>query len=126
MNKKKILIVDDEPDVLTLLGERLTKAGYEILKATSGQEAIQSAVKNLPHLIILDIAMSGMDGSEAATILRSDPKTKDIPILFLTCLFTKQEEKTCGHLLGQNFFIAKPYEVAELLSEIDKRVNQIK
>ena len=124
MEKKKILIVDDEPDVLMLLGERLTKAGYEIIKATSGKDAIDTAIKRLPDLIILDIAMPGMDGSEAASILRADPKTKDIPIVFLTCLFTKQEEKVCGHLLGQNFFIAKPYDVNELLSEIDKRVNK--
>lgn len=125
-NKKKILIVDDEPDVLTLLGERLAKAGYEVIKASSGKEAIVMADKNIPDLIILDIAMPGLDGSETATMLRQAPKTKDIPILFLTCLFTKQEEKMCGHLLGQNFFIAKPYDVVELLTEIDKRVNPSK
>ncbi len=124
MDKRKILIVDDEPDVLLLLGERLSKAGYDVIKASSGKEAIEIAAKKSPHLIILDIAMPGMDGSEVASHLRVDPKTKDIPILFLTCLFTKQEEKVCGHLLGQNFFIAKPYEVSELLTEIDKRVNK--
>lgn len=124
MEKKKILIVDDEPDVLKLLGERLTKAGYDIIKASSGKEAIELAGKKKPNLVILDIAMPGMDGSETATILRNDPDTKNIPILFLTCLFTKQEEKVCGHLLGQNFFIAKPYDVAELLQEIGKRINQ--
>lgn len=122
--KKKILIVDDEPDVLLLLGERLTKAGYEVVKASSGEEAISLARKHLPHLIVLDIAMPGMDGSEVASVLRADPKIKDTPILFLTCLFTKQEEKVCGHLLGQNFFIAKPYDVTELLSEIDKRISK--
>ncbi|HAJ56927.1 MAG TPA: hypothetical protein DCL35_04070 [Candidatus Omnitrophica bacterium] len=122
-NKRKILIVDDEPDVLTLLGERLTKAGYDVIKASSGKEAIDIAENKAPDLIILDIAMPGLDGSETATLLREAPKTKGIPILFLTCLFTKQEEKMCGHLLGQNFFIAKPYDAAELLTEIDKRVN---
>ncbi len=123
MEKKKILIVDDEPDVLILLGERLNKAGYEVIKAPSGREAIELAAKKLPNLVILDIAMPVMDGSEVASILRSDPKTKDIPILFLTCLFTKHEEKVCGHLLGQNFFVAKPYDVTELLTEIDKRLR---
>lgn len=123
MDKKKVLIVDDEPDVLMLLADRLSKAGYDVLKATSGKEAIESAAKNSPNLIILDIAMPGMDGSETATVLRSNPKTKDIPIMFLTCLFTKQEEKLCGHLLGQNFFIAKPYDAMELLKEVDKRAK---
>jgi len=115
MEKKKILIVDDEPDVLVLLGERLIKVGYDVIKASCGKEAIELAVKKLPDLIILDIAMPVMDGSEVASILRSDPKTKDIPILFLTCLFTKHEEEVCGHLLGQNFFVAKHYDVTELL-----------
>ena len=120
---KKILVVDDEPDVLHLLSERLTKEGYSVIKASSGKEAIERATEQNPDLVLLDIAMPGMDGSETATILRSDPKTQDIPILFLTCLFTKQEEKACGHLLGQNYFIAKPYDVPELLSEIEKRVS---
>lgn len=123
-NKKKVLIVDDEPDVLLLLAERLSKAGYEVLKAQSGKECIESALKNSPDLVVLDIAMPGMDGSETATVLRSNPKTKDIPIMFLTCLFTKQEEKLCGHLLGQNFFIAKPYDATELLKEVDKRMRK--
>jgi CheY-like chemotaxis protein len=123
MEKKKILVVDDEPDVLLLLGERLSKAGYDVIKASSGKEAISLAETRSPELIVLDIAMPGMDGSEVATVLRTKPETKNIPILFLTCLFTKQEEKTCGHVLGQNFFIAKPYDVNELLTEIQKRVK---
>jgi len=122
MEKKKILIVDDEPDVLHLLGERLSKAGYEVLRASGGLEAIEQAQREMPNLIILDIAMPGMDGSEVANTLRAQPETKDIPIIFLTCLFTKQEEKACGHVLGQNFFIAKPYDVNELLTEIKTRV----
>jgi CheY-like chemotaxis protein len=120
---KKILIVDDEPDVLLLLGERLTKVGYNIVKASSGDEAILKAKEESPDLVILDVAMPGMDGSETASILRADLKTRDIPILFLTCLFTKHEEEACGHLFGQNYFIAKPYDVSELLREVEKRVS---
>jgi CheY-like chemotaxis protein len=123
MEKRRILIVDDEPDVLMLLGERLAKAGYDVIKTSSGKEALELAKSKAPQLIILDIAMPGMDGSEVANILREDAATKSIPIIFLTCLFTKQEEKTCGHMLGQNFFIAKPYDVQELLDEIEKRAR---
>ncbi|MFH1691719.1 MAG: response regulator [Candidatus Omnitrophota bacterium] len=123
MDKKKVLIVDDEPDVLMLLGERLVKAGYEVTKASSGKQALEEVQKSSPNLIILDIAMPEMDGSEVASVLAQDPKTKSIPILFLTCLFTKQEEKVCGHVLGQNFFIAKPYDVGELLGEVEKRLK---
>jgi len=120
---KKILIVDDEPDVLMLLGERLSKVGYDVMKASGGLEAIELAHKESPDLIILDIAMPGMDGSEVANTLRGQPATRDIPIIFLTCLFTKQEERACGHVLGQNFFIAKPYDVNELLAEIKARIH---
>ncbi len=123
MKKKKILVVDDEPDVLLLLGERLSKAGYDVIKASGGQEAIELAQKESPDLVILDIAMPGMDGSEVANTLRAQPETQGTPIIFLTCLFTKQEEKACGHVLGQNFFIAKPYDVNELLSEIKTRIH---
>ncbi|MGE5280079.1 MAG: response regulator [Deltaproteobacteria bacterium] len=123
MKNKKILIVDDEPDVLMLLGERLSKAGYNVIKAAGGQEAIELAQSDSPDLIVLDIAMPGMDGSEVANTLRAQPATQGIPIIFLTCLFTKQEEKACGHVLGQNFFIAKPYDVDELLSEIKTRIR---
>jgi len=124
MEKKKLLVVDDEPDVLRLLEERLSRAGYDVIKASCGKEAVELAQSKLPDLIVLDIAMPGMDGSEVAEILRDNPKTRDIPILFLTCLFTKQEEKTSGHMLGHNFFIAKPYDASELVREIDKRVEK--
>ncbi len=72
------------------MGERLAKAGYSVTKAASGREAIDAAKENLPNLIILDIAMPGMDGSETAAILRKESITKNVPILFLTCLFTKK------------------------------------
>jgi CheY-like chemotaxis protein len=118
---KKILIVDDERDVLEVLGARLTMAGYEVVKAVSGQEAINKTRKELPNLIILDILMPEMGGEEAGEILRKDPATKDIPIIFLTCLFTRREERNKGHSLGKNIFVAKPYDVKELL-ELIRRI----
>ena len=123
MASKKILAVDDEVDVLELLDKRLTASGYEVLKATSGQEALALAKREAPALIILDILMPGMDGSEIASLLHSDPKTKDIPILFLTCLFTKREERLGGHEVGNNFFVAKPYDPKELVAEIARIIG---
>ena len=120
MPKKKILAVDDEPEVLALLEKRLVSSGYEVVTSTSGKDAVNLAKTLHPALIILDILMPGMDGSETAAALHNDPLTKDIPVLFLTCLFTKREEKLEGHEVGRNFFVAKPYEPAELLSEISK------
>ncbi|MFB3919814.1 MAG: response regulator [Candidatus Velamenicoccus archaeovorus] len=119
----KILAVDDEPSVLTLLEKRLQAAGYEVLTATNGKDAVDVARREKPALIILDILMPGMDGSETAAILHEDAKTKDIPILFLTCLYTKREEQTEGHELGHNFFLAKPYDPKELLEEIHRLIG---
>ena len=118
MSKKKILAVDDDPSVLVLLEKRLVASGYDVVTTTNGQDALQIAKRELPALIILDILMPGLDGSETAARLHEDPKTKNIPILFLTCLFTKREELVEGHQLGHNFFLAKPYNPKELLDEI--------
>jgi CheY-like chemotaxis protein len=123
MAKKKILIVDDERDVLAVLEERLSKAGYEVIEADSGQSAIIKAKNEKPNLILLDIIMPGMDGQEVAQKLKSDIETKDIPVIFLTCLFTKEEEAKLGHGVADNFFIAKPYDSSELISEIKKHIT---
>ena len=123
MARKKILAVDDEVDVLVLLKKRLEASGYEVLTSTNGSDAVGIAKREKPALIILDILMPVMDGSQIAAVLHDDPKTKNIPILFLTCLFTKREEHLEGHEIGKNFFIAKPYEPKELVNEIAKIIG---
>lgn len=120
MMKKRILAVDDEREVLSLLKKRLESVGYEVLTATNGRQALDIATSEKPDLIILDILMPEMDGSEAAAALHENSLTKDIPILFLTCLFTKREERLGGHEIGPNYFLAKPYESQELLEEVAK------
>lgn len=124
MLKKKILAVDDEPEVLALLEKRLTSSGYEVLTASNGAEALGVARAQRPDLIILDILMPDMDGSQVACQLREDAKTKDIPVIFLTCLYTKREEHKSGHAIGANLFLAKPYEPAELLTEIQNLIGK--
>ena len=120
---KKILIVDDEVDVLEVLGKRLVNAGYQIVKAQSGSEAIEKAKKELPDLIVLDIVMEDMDGGEVARIIKEDKATEHIPVIFLTCLYTKKDEKQEGHMLKENFFLAKPYNPNEILDIIKKNIG---
>lgn len=120
---KKILIVDDEPDVLEVLGKRLLGAGYQVIKAQSGQEAITKARNELPNLIVLDIIMPDMDGGHVANVLKEDESTKDIPVVFLTCLYTKQEERRDGHFIKDNVFVAKPYNPTEILEIVRKNVK---
>ncbi len=121
---KKILIVDDEKDILTVLEKRLTNAGYEVIKTDNGREAIIFAKKELPDLIVLDIVMPEIDGSKVAETLKQDTDTKDIPIIFLTCLLTKKEESRLGHKIDGHFFLAKPFNPEELLREIKKRLPE--
>ena len=120
--QKKILIVDDEKDVLEVLERRLSDAGHLVLKAENGKDAIVMAKNQHPDLIMLDIIMPNIDGAEAADILQSDPETKDIPIIFLTCLLTKEEEKGRRTISGR-YFIAKPYNPEELLEVVEKHIN---
>ena len=124
MPKKKILAVDDEKEMLALLEKRLLASGYDVFTAANGQDALAIARREQLDLIILDILMPEMDGSETAARLHEDPKTKDIPILFLTCLFTKREEHLEGHEVGKNFFVAKPYEAEDLLGEIKSMIGK--
>lgn len=120
---KKVLIVDDEPDVLEVLGKRVKDAGYEVIKAQSGQEAIERAKKEVPNLIVLDVVMPNMDGGEVAHILKECESTKDIPVIFLTCLYTKQDEKAKGHRARETFFVAKPYNPTEMLDIIKNNIK---
>lgn len=119
---KKILIVDDEKDVLTVLAKRLLDAGYCVIKTEHGKDAVDIAKNQRPNLIILDIIMPEMDGVEIASALKNYPETKDVPIIFLTCLLTKQEEKSRRAIAGK-YFIAKPYNLNVLLDIVRKHIT---
>jgi len=81
---KKILVVDDEKDILALLGERLTQSNFSVITAENGEEAIKLSKVAHPDLILLDIAMAGIDGYETCEKLKEDKTTENIPVLFLT------------------------------------------
>jgi len=120
MEQKKILIVDDEEDVLSLLKIRLTAKGYFVITATNGKDALMLANSKHPDIIVLDILMPGMDGPEIATRLKESPGTRDIPVMFLTCLYAKAEESESGHLVGDRLIFAKPFDSEELTDTIKR------
>jgi len=122
MATKRILIIDDEPDVLLILGKRLATAGYGVIKAASGREGLIRAKVDRPDLIILDMMMPEMSGEEVAQELKADSETRSIPVLFLTALFTKRDETAKGHAVGGQTFFAKPYDPEELLAEVKRRL----
>ncbi len=123
MDTKKILIVDDEKDALFILERELAARGYSVIVADNGNDALNLAKSEHPDLIILDIWMPGMDGPEVAAKLMEDPKTKDIPVIFLTCLFQKREGEEQGRVVAGKVLIAKPYSIEGLAAQIERLAN---
>jgi CheY-like chemotaxis protein len=110
----KILIVDDEEDVRNLLALIFRDAGYEVMTAVNGKEAVQKAKLEKPDLIFLDILMPVMDGFQACTLLKNDPITKDIFVAFLTAKDMPQDWDR-GLQSEADVYIAKPFNDERLL-----------
>lgn len=119
IKNREILIVDDDKVILRTLEKILVREGYAVIPLSLGREAVKIAKDRSPDLIILDIMMPDMDGGDVAFILKNDPKTKNIPIIFLSSLVTKREEQSSSKEYGL-YFIAKPFERDELLRKIKK------
>jgi len=117
MENTRILLVDDEPDVLDFLSYNLKKEGYEVFTAPDGKSAIQTAKRVLPNLIILDVMMPEMDGIEACKELRSSPETKNALIVFLTAR-TEDYSQIAGLDAGADDYISKPLKPRVLISRI--------
>ena len=119
--KPLILIVDDHPANVKLLVQRL-KLTYRIYTAENGLEAFDAIEKDLPDLILLDIRMPGMDGYEVCERLKATPRTKDIPVIFLTAV-TETEEKTRGFKLGAVDYITKPFHWGEVKARVQTHLS---
>ena len=115
--KKRILVVDDTKDILLVVGRRLQSWGYEAITADSGEEGLRMAQEQLPDLVLLDTMMPRMKGRDVCAHLKADPKTKHIPIIFLTALGLADHIKA-GMDLGAEDYIVKPFEPAELKERI--------
>jgi class 3 adenylate cyclase len=118
----KILAVDDQPENLGLLNRVLEMAQFDVRAATSGQAALQAARADLPDLILMDISMPGMDGFEVCKKLKADPKTKDVPVVFLTGR-SDTEHLVKGFELGAVDYITKPFNNSELLHRINTHLE---
>lgn len=116
--KHKILIIDDEPDILELIEYNLKKEGYQVYTATNGQEGVALAKKVLPDLIILDVMMPKMDGIEACRIMRTMPEFKNTFMVFLTAR-SEEYSEIAGFNVGADDYIAKPIKPRALISRIN-------
>ena len=110
---KTILVVDDDPEILTMLQLRLEKRGYRILTAVDGKQALASAKRDLPDLMILDVMMPAKNGWEVARALKQDPVTERIKIVMLTAIGEQVNEIT-SPLYGADAHLDKPFDFTEL------------
>lgn len=115
--KQKVLLVDDEENIRMLIRFNLEKAGYEVVEASDGKEALGMAQKSLPDIIILDLMLPGMDGLEVCRNLKQAPQTAALPIIMLTAK-SDEIDKVIGLELGADDYMAKPFSQRELLARI--------
>ncbi|HEY9614237.1 sensor histidine kinase [Allocoleopsis sp.] len=117
IQQNSILIVDDTPTNLKVLFELLSESGFKVSIAKSGESALEKVQEALPDLILLDVMMPGIDGFETCRRLKADPRTKDIPVIFMTVL-SEVLDKVKGLKLGAVDYITKPIEQEEVLARI--------
>lgn len=116
--KIKILIVDDEPDLVQTLQDRLEMNGYGIVTAGNGREGLERAVKEKPDIILLDVIMPIMDGLQMLEALRKHPESKHCAVIMLTARSQQQDivrAKTCG----VEDYVVKPFDLSELIEKIE-------
>jgi len=114
---KKILVVDDETELLKAISILLKTSGYEVVTVQDGQEGLEKAKSLSPDLIVLDILMPKMDGYEVCRLLKFDEKYKSIPIIMLTAK-VQDIDKAMGKKVGADDYIAKPFETQDLIDKI--------
>jgi DNA-binding response OmpR family regulator len=116
-NPKKILVVDDEPDVASLLTLLLKSQGYNVVSAGDGQEALEKARSEQPDLILLDVMLPKMDGYKVARMLKFDENFSSIPIIMLTAK-VQEKDKQIGMEMGADDYVTKPFDTAALLAKV--------
>ena len=121
----KILLVDDEPDILEIVGYNLQQEGFQILTAANGREAVASAKKEHPQLIIMDVMMPEMDGMEACEAIRKIPELNDVIITFLTAR-NEDYSQVAGFDVGADDYISKPIKPKLLVSKVKALLRRLK
>ncbi|MEN8143641.1 MAG: response regulator transcription factor [Gemmatimonadota bacterium] len=117
MSKAKILVVDDEPDILSLIVYQLSREGYGVSTASSGRSALDSTRSDPPDLVVLDVMLPGIDGFETLRALRAEDATAEIPVILLTALGDEQQ-RVRGFELGADDYVTKPFSAKELVLRV--------
>ena len=122
-NETRILVVDDEPDVLELIVFHLEKENFKVAVADTGDRALKMARSQVPSLLVLDLMLPGINGLEICQLLKQDPKTRDVPILMLTAR-AAEEDRIRGLELGAHDYVTKPFSLRELVLRVKKLLKR--
>ena len=125
-NKQKILIVDDENDIIELLSYNLLKEGFDVSSASDGEEALKKIRNETFDLAVLDLMLPGLQGMELCRMLRNDPKTESLPVIMLTAK-AEELDRILGLEMGADDYITKPFSPRELVSRVKavlRRTNE--
>jgi DNA-binding response OmpR family regulator len=119
----KILVVDDEIHIVKIIAYKMRGAGYEVVSARDGVEALDMVKLNRPDLILLDVMMPRMDGYQTLQALKADPATRDIPVFLLT-VKSKEVDRQKGYEIGADDYLTKPFSPNKLLERIDQALKR--
>lgn len=119
---KKILVADDDKNVLFLITELLTRQNYQVFQAVNGDQALREAGSLHPHLMVLDIMMPGIDGIEVCRRIKASPDTKDIRVIMLTAK-TSGRDIEAGMAAGADHYLTKPFRINELTEKIKELIG---
>lgn len=120
---KRLLLIDDDPNLILLVKDYLEFRGYEVITAENGREALEVLEKEIPDMIICDVMMPEMDGYALVEHVRQDPRTSWIPVLFLSAKGQSQD-RVKGLSTGADVYMVKPFEPEELVAQVDSSIKQ--
>jgi DNA-binding response OmpR family regulator len=112
-----IVVADDDPDIVALVGGVLSKNGFEVAGATNGTDALELVRSHRPDLVVLDVSMPNLDGLEVLQFVRSDPETAELPVILLSARAQESDVKN-GYAVGASKYMRKPFSPRELVAAV--------
>lgn len=121
--RPRILLVDDEVNILKVVSKRLQVSGFEVATATDGESALAQALGQPPDLIVLDVMLPKLNGLEVCARLKQDPRCRQVPVVLFTAK-TEEKDRQAGFAAGADAYITKPYQPEELRQTIDRLLSR--
>ncbi len=115
----RIVVADDDPDILNIVSMSLEAMGHEVVRAIDGREAVERVKATSPELVVMDLMMPEMNGYEATAALKADPATADIPVLALTAKAMRGDEER-GRQAGVDAYITKPFRISQVIEVVNQ------